>query len=360
MFDRTGPRCTAVFASVLASSVVFVAADSLANDAAAVLERPYVTISGGVAWPDEARQVHDGIGLKLSLGWALNERWSAEFRATHFHFAADTTSATALSRTALGLDAVYAVNTSGWSPLLLVGVGAAHNDVTPDGRDSTDFTANVGFGLMTPALNDYGTRMRLETRYVYDAFEDAREDLHAYLGVSFPLRRPRTIEVVRPEVKEIVRENIVREEPPRDSDGDGVIDALDRCPNTLHGARVARDGCVVESAVIVLQGVHFEHGSAQLTDASMAILMQVANSLRGQSTVNVEIAGHTDSTGSDGGNLALSVRRAQSVVDFLVSQGIERSRLTAVGYGASRPIADNSTAAGRASNRRVEFRVLAR
>jgi OOP family OmpA-OmpF porin len=360
MFYWMGARRAAVLASVLGGSVALVAADSLANESTAALERPYVSVSGGYGWPDDKRQVQDGYGLKLSIGWALSERWSAEFRTTHFNFETDTAGATDFYRTALGFDAVYAFNTSGWSPLLLVGVGAAYNDVTPDDRDSTDFTANAGLGLMTPALNDYGVRVRFEARYVYDAFEDDREDLHAYLGVVFPLRKPKTIEVVRTEVKEIVREKIIREEPPRDSDDDGVIDSLDRCPNTLRGAQVDRDGCVVESSVIVLQGVHFEYNSAQLTSSSISILMQAVDSLRGQASMKVEVAGHTDSSGSDAYNLDLSARRAQSVVDFLISQGIDRSRLTAVGYGESRPVADNSTAEGRASNRRVEFRVLSR
>lgn len=363
MLDWLELRRAAMLASMLGLSAASAAAEST-NDAPEGLERPYVTMSGAHAWLDDKRDAQDGVGLKLSIGWALSERWTAELNTSHFNFETDAPGGTDFYRTALGIDAVYAFNPSGWSPLLLIGAGAVYNDVTPDENDNFDFTASGGLGLMTPALNDYGMRARLEARYVYDTFQDDPTDVHAYLGVIFPLRKPKTVEVVRTEVKteikEVVRERIVQQEAPRDSDGDGVIDSLDRCPNTLRGAQVDRDGCVVESAIIVLQGVHFEYDSAQLTSSSVSILAQAVESLRGQSSMKVEVAGHTDSAGSDAYNLKLSSRRAQSVVDFLISQGIDRSRLTAVGYGESRPVADNSTAEGRASNRRVEFRVLSR
>lgn len=353
-------RHAVAIAAALGSVSVSAADDSSASASYSALERPYVGISGAHVWLDDKRDAQDGLGLKLSFGWALSERWSAELNTSHFNFETNVPAGTDYYRTALGIDAVYAFNPAGWSPLLLIGAGAVYNDAAPDNRDNFDFTANGGIGLLTPVLNDYGVRMRLEARYVYDTFEDNPTDIHAYLGVTFPLRKPMTREVVRTEVKEVVRERIVREEAPRDSDGDGVPDSLDRCPHTLRGAQIDREGCVVESAVIVLQGVHFEYNSAALTAASHAILSQAAESLRGQATMRVEVAGHTDSSGSDAYNLQLSSKRAQSVVDFLVAQGIDRSRLSSVGYGEMRPVADNDSAEGRASNRRVEFRVVSR
>lgn len=353
-------RHAALFGALLAAGAIAGAADSASGAPLAALERPYIGLSGGYAWADDKRGVQDGIGLKLSFGWALSERWSAQLQSSHFNFETNVPGATDFYRTSLGLDAVYAFNPDGWSPLLLLGIGAAQNDVTPDRDDDIGFTANGGLGLMTPVLNAFGVRLRAEARYVYDRFQDHPGDVHAYLGLTFPLRRPRTVEVVRTEIKEIVTERIVREEAPRDSDSDGVPDGIDRCPDTLRGARVDRDGCIVEQAVIILQGVHFEHDSAQLSPSSTTILSQAADSLRGQASMRVEVAGHTDSSGSDDYNQRLSRHRAQSVVDYLVSLGIDRTRLSPVGYGESTPVADNGAAAGRASNRRVEFRVLAR
>jgi OOP family OmpA-OmpF porin len=360
MWQRSDWRRAAAIAAALGSMAASAADDTKVDVSSGAIERPYVAISGAHAWLDDKRDAQDGVGIRLGFGWALSERWSAELNTSHFNFETDVPIGTDYYRTALGIDVVYAFNPSGWSPLLIVGAGAVYNDAAPDHRDNYDFTANGGLGLLTPALNDYGVRLRLEARYVLDTFEDNPSDVHAYLGVTFPLRKPKTIEVVRTEVKEVIRERIVREEAPRDTDGDGVPDSLDRCPNTLRGAQVDREGCVVESAVIVLQGVHFEYDSAELTAASYAILSQAAESLRGQQSMAVEVAGHTDSAGSDAYNLKLSARRAQSVVDFLVAQGIDRSRLSSVGYGEMRPVADNSTAEGRASNRRVEFRVRSR
>jgi outer membrane protein OmpA-like peptidoglycan-associated protein len=74
--------------------------------------------------------------------------------------------------------------------------------------------------------------------------------------------------------------------------------------------------------------------------------------------VEIEISGHTDSKGSDDYNLNLSQGRSQSVVDYIVSQGIDSSRLTAHGYGEGKPIDTNDTDEGRANNRRVEFTVV--
>jgi OmpA-OmpF porin, OOP family len=101
--------------------------------------------------------------------------------------------------------------------------------------------------------------------------------------------------------------------------------------------------------------VTFETNSAKLTPDSQAVLDHVVFSLRDWTNVKVEIGGHTDAAGSDDHNLSLSQARADSVRDYLVSQGVDGSRLVAKGYGESDPIADNKTAHGRAKNRRVEL-----
>lgn len=325
-------------------------------------ERPYLAIQGGYSWLDEdLRGAEHGTGLQILFGWRLSERWSMELQTNYFNLDTGRGAATDFYRSSLGLDAVYAFSPRGWSPLLILGVGGAYNDVLPNSDDSTDFTANAGLGLMTPALNDYGLRLRLEGRYTMD-FRDQGdpEDIHAYLGLVLPLRKPRRIEVVRTEVREVIKERIVPQAPPRDSDGDGVPDDQDRCPDTIRGTQVDANGCAIQHSVITLQGVHFENDSARLSQSSLTMLEQAAAALRGQPSMQVEVAGHTDSAGSDAYNQRLSERRAASVVDHLVQSGIDRSRLKSVGYGESRPIADNASAEGRASNRRVEFRVLTR
>ena len=88
------------------------------------------------------------------------------------------------------------------------------------------------------------------------------------------------------------------------------------------------------------------------------MLDKVAESIRNAGPVKVEVAGHTDAQGSDAFNLKLSQRRAEAVRAYLVSKGVDGTRLAAKGYGESVPVGDNATAAGRAQNRRVELRKL--
>ena len=141
-----------------------------------------------------------------------------------------------------------------------------------------------------------------------------------------------------------------------DGDKDGVVDRLDRCPSSAAGVKVDVNGCEIQD-VIVLKGVNFNTGSADLTEDSKGELNDVAATLKKHSDLKVEVGGYTDNTGSRAFNVSLSQRRAQSVVDYLVSQGVNAANLTAKGYGPANPIADNSTAAGRAENRRVELHI---
>jgi len=144
---------------------------------------------------------------------------------------------------------------------------------------------------------------------------------------------------------------------PLDSDNDGVVDADDACPDTPAGQAVMSNGCAKDQAVI-LRGVNFELNSAQLTMNAETILNGVAETLVSSPGFEVELQGHTDSTGSDSYNMNLSQNRAKSVKNYLVSGGVEANRLTARGYGEEQPIASNETKDGRAQNRRVELKVL--
>jgi len=110
--------------------------------------------------------------------------------------------------------------------------------------------------------------------------------------------------------------------------------------------------------VIELDGINFELNSADLTATSATRLDKAVATLNRRSEINVEVAAHTDSSGSDKYNQALSERRAASVMDYLVSHGIKADRVNSKGYGESQPIADNTTSEGRAQNRRVELRIM--
>ncbi|MEO1889200.1 MAG: OmpA family protein [Cycloclasticus sp.] len=143
--------------------------------------------------------------------------------------------------------------------------------------------------------------------------------------------------------------------PVLDTDGDGVLDDADQCPNSAPGAVVNALGCV---APLVLDGVNFHTDSAQLTEAAKAILAPIAAAHHTHhGDVNLLISGHTDSQGSATYNQSLSQKRAEAVVAFMVANGCDDSKLTAVGHGESQAVADNATKEGRAQNRRVELSV---
>ena len=144
-----------------------------------------------------------------------------------------------------------------------------------------------------------------------------------------------------------------------DGDSDGVADSQDQCPNTRAGAQVDINGCEIREE-IQLQGVNFETNSDRLVAGTEGVLRDAAATLQRNPTIRVEVAGHTDSDGAAEYNESLSQRRAETVRDFLISEGVAEDRLTALGYGESAPIADNGTAAGKAQNRRVVLRVLER
>ncbi|MDD2048639.1 OmpA family protein [Pseudomonas putida] len=154
-----------------------------------------------------------------------------------------------------------------------------------------------------------------------------------------------------------------------DEDEDGVFDRRDRCPDTPANTPVSHTGCPLpqypvtdkaapEPEVITLndQGsVMFAYDSAELTSSAHSQLQGLMSKLDAPGVSSVKVIGHTDSQGADDYNQTLSERRASSVAEYLISQGLAASKVTSEGRGESEPIADNETEAGRAQNRRVEL-----
>ncbi len=143
---------------------------------------------------------------------------------------------------------------------------------------------------------------------------------------------------------------------PKDSDGDGVPDYMDKCPGTPAGAKVDADGCeITGDAVINTTADHFDFDSAVLKPKMKEELDAIVNNVKAsKGNEMLEVVGHTDSTGPEAYNQGLSERRAQSAAEYMVEQGLDGSRITVKGMGESAPVADNGTREGRAMNRRVE------
>ena len=113
-------------------------------------------------------------------------------------------------------------------------------------------------------------------------------------------------------------------------------------------------------AKVILKNIYFEFGKSTLKPESYVSLDNVVELLQSNEGIKIEISGHTDNIGSLKSNTKLSEARAKSVVNYLVSKGINPSRLEYKGYAYTQPVAPNSTEAGRAQNRRVEFKVLSK
>ena len=148
---------------------------------------------------------------------------------------------------------------------------------------------------------------------------------------------------------------------PLDSDGDGVPDYLDKCPNVPGVA--ANKGCPEIKAEVkkifaqALLGIQFEAGKDVIKKISNAILDKVVNVMKENPTYNLEINGHTDNQGIPAKNLELSQKRANAVKNYLITNGVDASKLTAKGFGQTVPVNGNKTPIERSKNRRVEFKV---
>lgn len=154
--------------------------------------------------------------------------------------------------------------------------------------------------------------------------------------------------------------------PIRDTDGDGIMDPDDKCvkePETKNNYE-DHDGCPdeipkdVEKFNGVIDGIYFDTGKSTIKPKSFAALDAAVATMKKHPTIRVEISGHTDSTGSREFNLELSRRRAESVEGYLENHGIEPNRIETRGAGPDEPIADNKSKAGKAKNRRIEFKLI--
>lgn len=143
---------------------------------------------------------------------------------------------------------------------------------------------------------------------------------------------------------------------PRDGDSDGVADAADACPETPAGARVDSSGCSLPGErIAIVTNINFDFDRSEVREDVRERLARVIQLLKEMPGIDVDIVGYTDNVGTEQYNLALSLRRAESVRDYVIAQGIDESRLGAAGRGMSEPIVSNATPEGRAVNRRVEF-----
>lgn len=290
------------------------------------------------------------------------------------------------SQDGLTADVVHYWNIGFIDPYVGGGVGAVREKI--NGERNTSFAAQLGAGVLfnlDSSHDSYGLRLGAQAQYVANndvtVDENAYVDYRALLGIVIPFASGTPVPVAGPKDTDgdgvpdaqdacpsqpaattdgCPAAPIVPAAPARDSDADGIDDTRDECPGTLEGLNVDGSGCVTSAAAqkIVLKGVTFIPGSTELTPDAKKVLDEAYDALAGQTSLRVELGGHTDSMGDDAFNLSLSQRRADSVKQYLTGKGVAAARLEAKGYGEAQPIADNKTKAGRQENRRVELKIL--
>lgn len=357
----------------LAVAAAFGSATAHAQDTEDFDDRWYFAPMASYVLADDERHTDDGWGGVLAVGKRLSPRLELELRGQYLKYETDEDQQCLL----LPLP-ILCTDPPQDTEITSGGVGASYF-FSPTGRglfahadalfgDATLYNVGLGF--------DIGSEVALRVEALYHIDDEASvEETQFNLGLRIPIGQrpaptaPEPVRVVEP----------VAPPPPRalcadgiDNDGDGAVDypadpgctsAIDedetnaRCETPAAGQPVDLDGCAVGDS-IVLNGVNFEFDKATLTANAKTLLDQVADALKRRSDIKVEVAGHTDSKGSDAYNQRLSEARAESVVEYLGSRGIEPSRMTPRGYGESMPVADNDSDAGRELNRRVELKVL--
>ncbi|KRG68170.1 OmpA family protein [Pseudoxanthomonas dokdonensis] len=333
-------------------------------------DRWYLTGSAGINIQDNDRNTEDAPFATLGLGKMVSPNWSIDGELNYQNPDFESNSNLNWSQYGISFDLRrhFWLSNDSWHPYLLAGLGYQQveeeydnfpNPDSPGNREDGTFAVKLGGGLQA----DVGrVKVRTELAYRIDfddnaigpsydgSIDDGDDfaDLLASIGVVIPLG---------PEPMAAPPPAPVASCADMDDDGDGVNNCDDKCPDSQAGQTIGPDGCPVPVA-IDLKGVNFDFDKSTLRPDAVAILSEATEILKRYPDLKVEVAGHTDSVGTDAYNQGLSERRASAVYDYLTSNGVDASRLVGPnGYGESRPIDTNDTAEGRAKNRRTELNV---
>lgn len=379
--------------AILAYSSLILAAGAALADETPVRWTPYNAIVGTYLHADHQRDGDNGYGATSILGFSLKRNLNLEISGYGSLIDRDSDGGTD-GLIGIGADLQTLFPLGRVQPFVIGGVGGEYDRLGSAAKhDSYAPYVDAGIGLIAPLTARLGLRAEARGYYVFNSTAypdgDPQLDLRVGLGLQYrfgdrsPARAepaptvPASPQPLAPKLVDTDGDGVADKfdqcpgTPPGtavdakgcplalDSDGDGVPDALDQCPGTPLGFKVDARGCIVEQ-IAVLKSINFDFGSDKLTSEAKSTLDQVAASLATQPTLRIEISGHTDALGPQAMNLTLSQKRAMAVKAYLVAHGVAGERLRAEGYGEFNPVASNDTEEGRAQNRRVEFKVLAR
>lgn len=309
-------------------------------------DRFYIAPFGTFVKSGGDRNASDGWGGGMGFGKIIDRHFNVEVKGFYEEFGP-------WSLTGGTADVQYYFFRDKFSPYTVVGLGGMNTCATVD--CGAGFIGEAGAGFTYEVHDNF--LVRSDVRYRYNNNFNAHvqpgtdefHDMTVNVGFVIPFGdKPEYVA----KTEEPIAAAPVDDCATRDSDADGVNDCLDQCPGSMKGSKVDANGCLVS---LVLKGVNFKYDSAELTPNAMVILDEVVDSLVAYPQKNdIEVQGHASSEGSNAYNMRLSQRRSESVVEYLKMKGVT-NRLIAQGYGETRPIADNSTEAGRSENRRIEL-----
>lgn len=251
---------------------------------------------------------------------------------------------TGVTRVFTNLVKEYAL-TSDFSLYSLIGAGVEFFDDENFDNENGLF-GNYGAGIKYKIADQFA--LKFDVRHLIEV-DNGDNNLLYNLGFAMPfgeVAKPAPVVEAPAPVIEVPAPVV---ETPKDSDNDGVLDTLDKCPNTMVGASVDNTGCMT----LVNLNINFDTDSAVIKDSYNSRIVEFANMMKNNTNLKATIEAHTDSVGSNKYNQKLSERRATSTVEALKALDVDSSRLTAIGYGETKPVATNKTAEGRAENRRV-------
>lgn len=252
---------------------------------------------------------------------------------------------TNVTRTFTNLIKEYSLtdNTSLYS---LVGIGYEFFSNDDDLSNENSFFGNYGLGIKYKISEQVA--LKLDARHMIET-DHGDNNLSYNVGLSVPFGEVAKAAPVVAAVAPVVAK-VAPVEAPKDSDSDGVIDSLDECPNTMAKSKVDSVGCMT----LVNLNINFDTNKSNIKDSYNTRIVEFANMLKANPKLKATIGAHTDSVGSDAYNQKLSERRAASTVEALKALKVDASKIKAVGYGETKPVASNNTVEGRAENRRVE------
>ena len=326
-------------------------------------DRWYISGTVGILGTDNDRNTSNDALFGIGVGKMVSSNVSVDIDLDRTNTTRDlspTTPATDWDLTSLGVTGRYHFIKEGrnWWPYLAAGIGAQKNnyDGFAAGSDGdANLFVKVGAGLQADVSERVDIRIEGGAKFDFnDEFGAGHyTDLYATASVLFALGNlPAAVVPEAPAAPPMAEDC-----SSKDDDGDGVNNCNDRCPNSQAGQAIGPDGCPVP-LTIDLKGVNFDFDKDTLRPDAVVILDEAADILNKYPQLKVEVAGHTDSVGSDDYNQGLSQRRSQVVFNYLTGKGVDAARLVGPnGFGELKPIDVNTTKEGRARNRRTELNV---